>query len=394
MPETLILKKNKIWDFLEKCSKEFDVYAPVENKETGIIDLIDFKNIEKKDEINFKEKLKKGIKHFVLPATEKIFNFEYIKDVNDPESIKISLTTDTDEKAILRQGRKKILFGVKPCDTAGVRRLDIIFADETDKSGNSGSFTGPEDNVASGKNKKEEQFENYLKRRKDLLLITIGCVDIFPDCFCSSVGGHPFDFKYSDIGLIDMKDYFQVIKISDNPDAQSFIEIFNEFTEKINTSENSEAELKKIFKKSESECFSNWERIDGHDIAALMEKNFNDENIWKNISEKCIGCAACTFVCPTCLCFSINDERNDLKGERYKCWDFCTSYYYTLEASGHNPRGELYQRYRNKVNCKYHYYYKRKESLYCVGCGRCIDVCPAGMDIRDAVNIISGRSNR
>ncbi|MDZ7838061.1 MAG: 4Fe-4S dicluster domain-containing protein [Actinomycetota bacterium] len=74
-----------------------------------------------------------------------------------------------------------------------------------------------------------------------------------------------------------------------------------------------------------------------------MNANFGAE-AWKEVSKKCIGCGACTFVCPTCYCFDIRDEKDNQQGKRYRCWDFCTSYLYTLEASGHNPRAELSQK--------------------------------------------------
>jgi sulfhydrogenase subunit beta (sulfur reductase) len=84
-----------------------------------------------------------------------------------------------------------------------------------------------------------------------------------------------------------------------------------------------------------------------------------------------------------------------IKGQRSRCWDFCTNYLYTLEASGHNPRNDINKRYKNKINCKYNYNFKRHDGLlYCVGCGRCVEVCPADMDIRQIVGTILKNSKK
>jgi len=257
--------------------------------------------------------------------------------------------------------RKKIIFGLKPCDTIGIKSLDLVF----------------------GEGERKDPY--YLQRRSGSILISIGCHLIFPDCFCMAVGGNPFNFDYSDLGLIDMDDYFAVLKKSENTKVEEFLKEYKEFFEEKNFDEETENRIKEIISRSGEKCNLNWEKINADETSITMDKSFKDEKTWRKITQKCISCAACTYVCPTCVCFSIGDELKDLSGERYKCWDFCTNYYYTLEASGHNPRSEIYQRYRNKINCKYNYFYKRNKNLYCVGCGRCVDVCPVGMDIREIV---------
>jgi sulfhydrogenase subunit beta (sulfur reductase) len=56
---------------------------------------------------------------------------------------------------------------------------------------------------------------------------------------------------------------------------------------------------------------------------------------------------------------------------------------YTVHASGHNPRPNRKARTRNRINHKYSYYPGRFDVIACVGCGRCINLCPVNIDILD-----------
>ena len=54
------------------------------------------------------------------------------------------------------------------------------------------------------------------------------------------------------------------------------------------------------------------------------------------MAERCLSCANCTMVCPTCFCTSVEDT-GDLAGEtaqRERRWDSC----FTLDFS-HLPDG-------------------------------------------------------
>ncbi|MDD5659875.1 MAG: 4Fe-4S dicluster domain-containing protein, partial [Actinomycetota bacterium] len=227
----------------------------------------------------------------------------------------------------------------------------------------------------------------YIKRREKTLLISIGCDFVFEDCFCATLGSLPYEFDSTDIGLMETADAFVVMFLSDK--GQKTIEAFNKFFTAINTEEaqNYENIMTDKNKKSVEKMGLSWTDVDLEKIPGIMSESFG-KDIWKKISEKCISCGACTFVCPTCYCFDIRDEQDAANVQRCRNWDFCTSFLYSLEASGHNPRNDISKRYKNKINCKYNYNYLRHKVLYCVGCGRCIDVCPVDMDIRNIVGSI------
>ena len=126
--------------------------------------------------------------------------------------------------------------------------------------------------------------------------------------------------------------------------------------------------------------------LDAQGSAQDFRKRFDQTDYWMQMTAQCLSCGICTYVCPTCYCFSITDETQNLKGERLRSWDSCMFYHYTLEASGHNPRPTKLEAFRNRVGHKFSYIPERYEGLLgCCGCGRCIRSCPVSIDIRQVV---------
>ena len=122
------------------------------------------------------------------------------------------------------------------------------------------------------------------------------------------------------------------------------------------------------------------------DLQETLMIKAKDKDLWLKISENCIGCGNCNFVCPTCFCLEFDyfiDEKN--QGVKTAKWTGCLLYSYGQVAGGHF-RPELYTRYRHFVLHKLVFYPRQIEMLGCVGCGRCITWCPMGIDLRDSVN--------
>ncbi len=121
--------------------------------------------------------------------------------------------------------------------------------------------------------------------------------------------------------------------------------------------------------------------VDEKAIAGEFETLFHNTDFWTRISNACLSCGVCTFVCPTCYCFDICDETLFGQGTRRRVWDACMFTDFTLEASGHNPRTNVYQRLRQKVCHKYSFHIRKYGVISCVGCGRCTRYCPVSIDI-------------
>lgn len=116
--------------------------------------------------------------------------------------------------------------------------------------------------------------------------------------------------------------------------------------------------------------------FDGNATEALF-----DRPEWAELSEACIGCGTCTFVCPTCQCYDIRDFNTGHGIQRFRCWDSCMYSDFTKMAHG-NPRLTQKERFRQRFMHKLVYYPANNEGLYsCVGCGRCLIKCPISMNI-------------
>jgi ferredoxin len=110
-------------------------------------------------------------------------------------------------------------------------------------------------------------------------------------------------------------------------------------------------------------------------------------SFWDELAFSCINCGTCTFVCPTCWCFDIQDETRGKLAQRIRNWDTCMSPLFTRHGSGHNPRGEKTQRVKQRFMHKLKYFLdKYDQGIMCVGCGRCVESCPVNIDIREVCN--------
>ncbi|HBH80354.1 MAG TPA: sulfite reductase subunit A, partial [Nitrospira sp.] len=104
---------------------------------------------------------------------------------------------------------------------------------------------------------------------------------------------------------------------------------------------------------------------------------------------RCLACANCTMVCPTCFCHKV-EETPDLtrqNSEHSRLWDSC----FTQEHGyihGKNIRPTIKDRYRMWVTHKLASWIDQFGTSGCVGCGRCITWCPVGIDLTEEVSAL------
>lgn len=241
-------------------------------------------------------------------------------------------------------GWETVVFGVRPCEARGVQLLDAVFLD-----------TNPVDAF-------------YARRRENTTLIGLACQTMGETCFCTSTGGAPVSAEGMDIMLYETDGGYLAEAITEKG---RFLLPGSEW--KKTTATPKPVEARPRFPVLE---------------AGKWPQHFNDA-YWAKISERCLSCRACAYVCPTCRCFALRDEMiRPGEFERIRCWDACAGENYRRVAGGHKPRAEKSERLRNRFFCKFYYYPKQyglNSALACTGCGRCIDVCPAGVDITEVL---------
>jgi sulfhydrogenase subunit beta (sulfur reductase) len=113
---------------------------------------------------------------------------------------------------------------------------------------------------------------------------------------------------------------------------------------------------------------------------------------WDDVEKRCLACSSCTMVCPTCFCVNTEDFTDLAAGAatRVRRWDSCFSIDYTYIHGG-NVRSSRRARYRHWLTHKLGSWWEQFGTSGCVGCGRCITWCPAGIDITEEARALRQR---
>lgn len=336
-----ILLKDQIVKFYSELASEYNFFAPVEEKGNII-----FKKISDPEEIRL-DYLNSKIppKDVLFPKMETIFEYKY-----EGKELVITERKDLEDKILI--------FGVRPCDAFSFKLLEDFFA--------------------SGK----EKDEIFLKKRENATIVGLGCNSPRLSCFCTSVGGHPFSKDNIDLSLVDLGEKYLV-----EANTEKGISLLQKLAWLSDANKKEIKEAEDLSKEAE-DSFTTKFNFDL--VTEILNENY-EHPVWKEISESCIGCSSCTFLCPTCTCFDVIDEEDKYnnRGRRIRIWDTCQSCLYRLETSGHNPRPEKVQRCRNRIMHKFSYYPSNYDCLGCVGCGRCIEVCPVNNELRIIIDKIT-----
>ena len=122
-------------------------------------------------------------------------------------------------------------------------------------------------------------------------------------------------------------------------------------------------------------------RLETAGLPELLARSLESPR-WRMIATRCLACANCTMVCPTCFCYNVGDgsDLSRRRAERWRLWGSC----FTLEFSylgAHAVRTEISSRYRQWMTHKLSWWHEQFGVSGCVGCGRCITWCPVGIDI-------------
>ncbi len=258
------------------------------------------------------------------------------------------------------QARSLAFLGVRACELKAIAIQDRVLL--------GGAYVDP----------------HYKAQRENVFLIAVNCGVAGGTCFCASMNAGPKADAGFDLALTELvrpEGIAFLVEVGTSAGA----EVFSQAPRRAAT----KAEIDAAEAVVASAAAGMGRRMPETDVPALLMRNLQHPR-WQEVATRCLSCANCTMVCPTCFCTSV-EEHGDLAGvetSRTRRWDSC----FTLDYSyihGGSVRPGVASRYRQWMTHKLATWHEQFGTSGCVGCGRCITWCPVGIDITEETAAIS-----
>ncbi|MEM3647374.1 MAG: 4Fe-4S dicluster domain-containing protein [Thermofilum sp.] len=330
----LFLSEDGFKRLLEQLVSNISVIAPVETD-----GYFEFKTINHAGEASLDySNTRLPPKHFFLPQREVLFK-------HDPKA------------GILYEparGLETVLLGVRPCDASALSILDNILL----KPPNTDPF--------------------YESRRRSITVVSLSCAKPREECFCNVFEAGPVRGSGEDITLTRITGGL-LIEVRSRR-GQVLADGFANLFEKAGAEHLGEYE--ELSRRLTGGLKSRIEIVREHLVR--LEETL-DEEFFQQAAQRCVECSLCSFACPVCYCFDTEDYLEKNIYVRAKGWDTCASPLFTRMASGLDPRASRVDRFCHRFCHKLSRIPMAFNSYGCVGCGRCISLCPTGVDIREVL---------
>ena len=341
------IDKQQWRDGLASLGKVYRLFGPVLEKTFH-----NFKELDKGQQPDFDyQNTRLSIKSMVFPQSEDLLEYDLDQSQADHHIM----------KAVTRDYAPRAVLGVRPCDAAAVEMLKL-------------NFDTP-----------DYQDPYWLNLYHTTTFVGLACNTPCSTCFCTTTGSGPFGEKGLDLLLVDSGSEFIAKVLTKKGD--SFVQAAS-----WKAAKSSDAELNRLKQKAEDAIVS---EIATERLADLDTLDLHGADFWEDISFSCINCGTCTYVCPTCWCFDIQDEVLGKRGKRMRNWESCMFPIFTVHTTGHNPRDTKLSRVRQRFMHKLKYFVdKYQQGVMCVGCGRCVRQCPVNIDIRRVCDLMNSHGSK
>ena len=245
---------------------------------------------------------------------------------------------------------RRAFIGARSCDLAAIAVQDRVLTE--------GPYRDP----------------HYAARRENLFIVAVNCTRAADTCFCVSMDTGPKASKGYDIALTEL-DGGRFLAEAGSGAGQALLAALPSQPSSAGDETEAEAGIDRARDQQRA--------IDTEGLPALLKER-PDHPRWSEVAQRCLNCANCTMVCPTCFCTTV-DEVTSLDGpetERVNNWASC----FTVDFShvhGGAVRPGAKSRYRQWMTHKLATWVDQFDEMGCVGCGRCISWCPVGIDITE-----------
>jgi ferredoxin len=286
-------------------------------------------------------------KQFLFPPRQKLFSVEQ----RDGQWTIHPVQSEGDRRAFI---------GVRPCDLQAIAIQDRVFV--------AGEFRDP----------------HYSRAREQIFVVAVNCGRAAATCFCTSMKTGPRATSGFDLALTELTDAFVVEVGSEAGSA-----IMRDTDWELATA----FDLGRAAQVSDRAAQQIERELRTDDLPGLLYDNLESAR-WDEVATRCLSCANCTLVCPTCFCSTVEDS-SDVRGsisERTRVWDSC----FVLDFShvyGGNTRPTIRARYRQWLTHKLASWIDQFGLSGCVGCGRCITWCPVGIDLTEEIRAIRAEAS-
>jgi sulfhydrogenase subunit beta (sulfur reductase) len=334
---TLVTINKEEWTGgLAAASESYRLFGPVKEKEWHQFKELDKGETPNLDMVN----TRLSPKALLFPQSE--------------EMLEYSLDETRDDHHIMKEVEKnyspRAVVGIRPCDAKATQLVKL-------------NFDTP-----------EIKDPYWLKAYEATTFIGVACDTPLSTCFCTSTGCGPYNAEGLDVLVMDRGESFLAKILTEK--GKAFADAAG-----WDKSAPEEAEAFMTGKKAAEDRIVS--RIETENLADTDLLELHGAPFWDDLAFACLNCGTCTFACPTCWCFDIQDEVHGTSGVRTKNWDSCMFPIFTVHTTGHNPRDTKTQRVRQRFMHKLKYFVdKYQTGVMCVGCGRCVRQCPVNIDIR------------